>query len=295
MCIEEAGRIYDRKKFWAVLKRMDDDLVGNRKLAAMEKDMEMMSDGNRIMASWIDDLFAESKAKGPDSIQEQDNTERSAAGLLDLFRQANEDMNGGTRVNGETNRDTNIDSISNRNVNRNRNIDGADAAVEGDESSDDEDCELEEEETEEERRNVQINFEEVMVIDEPEVDEEDKGPDVEEDEDGTDVDDNKVEIPAYKSKKEIYEEADVEVNVAKKRGKVSIRCAKINPIAFTDIIASGWTKLKKLDLVNTRFAAKEREKRKQQIREEVYESVMGNATGVDSDNTIEGLSRLGIN
>ena len=53
--------------------------------------------------------------------------------------------------------------------------------------------------------------------------------------------------------------------------------------------------LKKLDLVHTRFAAKEREKRKQEIHEEVYESVIGNASGVDTDITLEGLSRLGIN
>ena len=53
--------------------------------------------------------------------------------------------------------------------------------------------------------------------------------------------------------------------------------------------------LKKLDLVHTRFAAKEREKRKQEIHEEVYESVIGNASGVDTDITLKGLSRLGIN
>ena len=51
----------------------------------------------------------------------------------------------------------------------------------------------------------------------------------------------------------------------------------------------------KLDLVWTRFAAKEREKRKQQIREEVYESVVENASGIDTNITIEGLSQLGIN
>ena len=51
----------------------------------------------------------------------------------------------------------------------------------------------------------------------------------------------------------------------------------------------------KLDLVRTRFAAKEREKWKQQISEEVYESVVGNASGIDTNITIEGLSRLGIN
>ena len=52
--------------------------------------------------------------------------------------------------------------------------------------------------------------------------------------------------------------------------------------------------MKKLDLVNTRFAVKERERRKQEIREEVYENVMGNASGVDTNTTLEGFAQLGI-
>ena len=42
MCNEVSGRKYCRKKFWSVLDDMDDDLIGNRKLAAMEKEMEMI-------------------------------------------------------------------------------------------------------------------------------------------------------------------------------------------------------------------------------------------------------------
>ena len=83
--------------------------------------------------------------------------------------------------------------------------------------------------------------------------------------------------------------------MVKKRGKVSIRCSKINALAFIDIIAAGWEKLKKLDLVNTRFAAKERERRKQEICAEVYDNVMGNASGIDTNTTLEGFARLGIN
>ena len=60
-------------------------------------------------------------------------------------------------------------------------------------------------------------------------------------------------------------------------------------------MAAGRKKLEKMDLVTTRFAAKEREKRKQEIREEVYDSVVGNANGTDTHVTIEGLLRLGIN
>ena len=46
--------------------------------------MEMMSDGDRVMASWIDDLFAETKGNDALDITRED-TERGAAGLLDLF------------------------------------------------------------------------------------------------------------------------------------------------------------------------------------------------------------------
>ena len=60
-------------------------------------------------------------------------------------------------------------------------------------------------------------------------------------------------------------------------------------------LAAGWEEVEKSDLVNTQFAAKERDKRKQEIREEVYESVMGNASGVDTNTTLEGFDRLGIN
>ena len=98
-----------------------------------------------------------------------------------------------------------------------------------------------------------------------------------------------------KSQKEIYQEVDIEVNVATKRGKMTIQCAKINPLAFLDIITTAWAKLKKLDLVKTRFAAKEREKRKQEISEEIYDCVNGNVDGADTDTTMEALRRLGIN
>ena len=75
----------------------------------------------------------------------------------------------------------------------------------------------------------------------------------------------------------------------------TIQCAKINPLAFVDIITTAWAKLKKLDLVKTRFAAKEREKRKQEISEEIYDSVKGNVDGADTATTTEALRRLGIN
>ena len=70
---------------------------------------------------------------------------------------------------------------------------------------------------------------------------------------------------------------------------------KLNPLAFIDIVTVGWKKLSDLDLVNTRFAAKEREKRKQNIREEVYDQVKGNIGGTDTDNTMEAMGRLDLN
>ena len=53
--------------------------------------------------------------------------------------------------------------------------------------------------------------------------------------------------------------------------------------------------MRKRDRNQLEFAAIERDKRKQEIREEVYESVMGNASGVDTNTTLEGFDRLGIN
>ena len=52
-------------------------------------------------------------------------------------------------------------------------------------------------------------------------------------------------------------------------------------------------KLKKLDLVNTRFAAQEREKRKQEISEEIYNSVNGDGVDSDTKTTTEAFGRLG--
>ena len=70
--------------------------------------------------------------------------------------------------------------------------------------------------------------------------------------------------------------------------------AKINQLAFVDIMNVAWKKLLAQDLVNTRFAAKEREKRKQNIREEVYNQVKGNiAAGSNTDNTVQAMDQLG--
>ena len=87
----------------------------------------------------------------------------------------------------------------------------------------------------------------------------------------------------------------IEINVAKKRGKTKIRCAKINHLAFIDIITDGWAKLKKKDLLKTRFAAKDREARKVDISDLVYERVTGTENGNDTETTIEALRRLDIN
>ncbi len=64
------------------------------------------------------------------------------------------------------------------------------------------------------------------------------------------------------SQKEIYQENNIELNVESKRRKAMIHCAKIYPLAFMDmdIISIASSKLKKLNLVNTRFIAQEQEK-----------------------------------
>ena len=103
------------------------------------------------------------------------------------------------------------------------------------------------------------------------------------------------EDTAGKSQKEIYEEVEIEINVAKKRGKTKIRCAKINPLAFVDIMTEAWEKLKKKDYINTRFAAKDRESRKIDISDLVYERVSGTENGNDAETTNEAFRRLGIN
>ena len=289
MCNEESGRMCCRKKFWSVLDDMDDDLIGNRKLAAMEKEMEMMSDGDRVMASWIDDLFAETKGNDALDITRED-TERGAARLLDLFNRvesaSGDHRNGSNQDNEIINSatDNREDVRANESTRNDSNCDDGDSS--------DDDCEMEEDPA---TVSTEIEFGDIMAIDESVVTNEENGPDAEEDEEGSDRLDKAAETPAYQTQKETYDEMELDVNVAKKRGKVSIRCAKINPLAFRDIMAAGWKKLEKMDLVTTRFAAKEREKRKQEIREEVHDSVVGNANGTDTHATIEGLLRLGIN
>ena len=213
------------------------------------------------------------------------DTERGAAGLLDLFHTVDSNTNGAAEAveNEETNGDSNVNVDRNDNDVNNNDDNDEDDDDNDDDESDDEDDDMEEEDV----SHVEIDFSAVLGSEER--------PDAEDDDEGNDDDDNNEETPAYQTQKEIYEEVDLEINVAKKRGKVSIRCAKINALAFTDIIAAGWTKLQKLDLVKTRFAAKEREKRKQEIREEVYDNVMGNAGGEDTNTTLDGFARLGIN
>ena len=245
MCKEVHGRIYCRKKFWSVLDEMDDDLIGNRKLAAMEKEMEMMSDGDLVMASWIDDLFAETKGNDASDITRED-TKRGAAGLLDLFNRV--DTASGDHKNGSNQVNENItNETDNHEDNRAHETNQNDSNCDDDNGSDD-DCEMEEKSA---PATTEIEFRDVMTINEALVTNEENGPDVEEDEEGSDKLENAAEMPKYQTQKEVYDEMEIDVNVAKKRGEISIRCAKINPLAFLDIIAAGWKKLMKMDLVTT--------------------------------------------
>ena len=216
------------------------------------------------------------------------DTERGAAGLLDLFRTVDSNTNGAAEA--VVNEDINSSSQNvNNNNDNNVNVDRNDNNDNNNDTNDNDDMELEDESAV--PLQVEIDYSAILGSEvRPDAEDDEDG----NDEDGNDDDVNNKETPVYQTQKEIYAEVDIEINVVKKRGKVSIRCAKINPLAFIDIIAAGWEKLKKLDLVNTRFAAKERERRKQEIGEEVYENVMGNASGADTNTTHEGFARLRI-
>ena len=65
-------------------------------------------------------------------------------------------------------------------------------------------------------------------------------------------------------------------------------------MCFVDIIAYSRKLLVAKDLVVTRLAAMERESRKQEIREGIYEEIKGNKDGGDTQSTIESLARLGV-
>ena len=89
--------------------------------------MEMMSDGDRIMVSWINNLFEETKENTSNVIADED-TERGAAGLLDLFRTVDSNSNGAAEavvnedINGSS-QNVNNNNDNNGNVDRNDNND----------------------------------------------------------------------------------------------------------------------------------------------------------------------------
>ena len=117
--------------------------VRKLQLADDWSEMEMTSDGNRVMASWIDELFEETKGDGAKDVTMED-TECGAAGLIDLFHRVDDNM------------------------------------ISGDEDDDYEDSEDTSETDEEEGpepAQIQIDFNDVLVIDEEIVAEKDKGSD----------------------------------------------------------------------------------------------------------------------
>ena len=87
ICHEIPGRIYDRMRMWKALDDMDDDLLGDKKAQeAMEREMEMMSDGDRIMTTWVDDLY-KAKEKISSTCIGDEAARRHAASLLLLFQE----------------------------------------------------------------------------------------------------------------------------------------------------------------------------------------------------------------
>ena len=89
-------------------------------------------------------------------------------------------------------------------------------------------------------------------------------------------------------------EITLEMKIGKKSPKKSIRLAKINPLAFKDIIKVGREKLKKLNLVDNRLAEKERKKREQMLAVEHLESITGIANDDDDEMTTRRFAKFGF-
>ena len=277
---------------WKALDDMDDDLLGDKKAQeALEREMEMMSDGDRIMTTWVDDLYKAKESISNTCIGDE-AARRHAASLLLMFQEGASE--------GPTSKTDDVSNDSTSSVNDRSGstlIGEADKSNISDTDDDDDDDDEDEDEDEDDDDDEDEESGETITPLRVEMDFQQVGASAD-DEQQPDADNAELPVDTElrtRSQKEIYQEVDIVVNVANKRGKSTIRSAKLNPLAFIDIVTVGWKKLSDLDLVNTRFAAKEREKRKQNIREEVYDQVKGNIGGTDTDNTMEAMGRLDLN
>ena len=293
MCKEIPDRKYCRKYVWKTLSEMDADLLGDGKsLKGLEKEMELLSEGDKIMASWIDDIFDEANSDG-DQVEDE-ATIRQAAELLELFRSGNNNEDS-ARVNDQT-VESSIGACDD--VSGNDEETSQDDCINVDDNDDDNEAmsDDEDEVIDTEIEPTVVEFEDLLNIDGDETEK-----DTDADDDGIDddvdvVDDNDEDAIAQdeRSKVEKYQATNMDFTIGKGKKKYSCVCAKINPLCFGDIIAYSRKALIAKDLVVTRLAAKERECRKQLIREELYDEIKGNKDGGDTMATKESLGRLGL-
>ena len=87
-------------------------------------------------------------------------------------------------------------------------------------------------------------------------------------------------------------EITLDIKVGKNSPKKSHKLAKLNSLAFGDVITLGCAKFKKLNLVDTRLAENERKKREQMLAIEHLESITGNASDDKDDLTERGFAKF---
>ena len=86
----------------------------------------------------------------------------------------------------------------------------------------------------------------------------------------------------------------MDIVVGKGTPKKSIRMAKVNSLAFKDLFTFTQKKLEKLNLHETRFAAKQWKDREQKISVEVLKTITGIPGCDESDLTKEGFANFGF-
>ena len=92
-----------------------------------------------------------------------------------------------------------------------------------------------------------------------------------------------------------HDERTMDIVVGKGTPKKSIRMAKVNSLAIIDLFTFARKKLEKLNLHETRFAAKQRKDREQKISAvEVLETITGIPGCDESDLTKEGFTNFGF-
>ena len=83
----------------------------------------------------------------------------------------------------------------------------------------------------------------------------------------------------------------MDIKIGKHAPKKSFKLAKLNSLAFGDVISLGRAKLKKLNLVDMRLAENERKKREEMLAIEHLESITGIASDDEGDLTERGFAK----